>query len=74
MARKATKTRAHKTASRTEVKETRHEYDVLKRAYHKAGKAAFGKPENSVAKREYKQIKSAYRRVGNKLGRLTGVR
>jgi len=75
MPRKAAKSRkSHKKASPSVVRELRSEYGTLKRAYHKAGKAAFGKPANSKAKKEYAQVKRAYRTVGNKLGRATGIK
>jgi hypothetical protein len=60
--------------SSSEITATRAEYEKVKRVYHKAGKAAFGKPTNSTAKKEYKAVKAVYRRVGNKLGRLTGIK
>ena len=62
------------TSKRAQIASTRREYGKLKRAYHKAGKKAFGKPEKSTVKREYRLIKRAYRAVGKKLGKLTGVR
>jgi preprotein translocase subunit Sec63 len=72
MPRKSTK--SHRKASPAIVRELRAEYVTLKRAYHKAGKAAFGKPANSKAKKEYAQVQRAYRTVGNKLGRATGIK
>lgn len=72
MPRKATK--KTKNAAPAVVRQLRAEYGTLKRAYHKAGKAAFGKPANSAAKREYAQVKRAYKTVGNKLGRATGIK
>lgn len=74
MPRKSTKKKHAKKAAKSVVRELRSEYGTLKRAYHKAGKAAFGKPANSAAKRQYHQIKRAYKTVGNKLGRATGIK
>lgn len=75
MPRKATKSRkSTKKAAPAVVRQLRSEYGVVKKAYHKAGKAAFGKPSNSVAKREYATLKRAYRTIGNKLGRATGIK
>ena len=75
MPRKATKSRkSTKKAAPAVVRQLRAEYGTIKRAYHKAGKAAFGKPANSAAKREYHQLKRAYKTVGNKLGRATGIK
>jgi hypothetical protein len=75
MPRKATQSRkSHKKAAPSVVRQLRAEYGTIKRAYHKAGKAAFGKPANSTAKREYHQLKRAYKTVGNKLGRATGIK
>lgn len=50
----------------------RREYNAANRAYHKAGKAAFGKPAGSAAKKTYRAAKSLRNRVGAQLGRLTG--
>jgi hypothetical protein len=75
MPRKATKTRkTAKKAAPAVVRQLRAEYGTITKAYHKAGKAAFGKPANSAAKREYNTIKRAYRTIGNKLGRATGIK
>ena len=58
MPRKATKTRkTAKKAAPAVVRQLRAEYGTITKAYHKAGKAAFGKPANSAAKREYNTIK-----------------
>ena len=54
------------------VKAARSEYSKVKRAYHTAGKAAFGKPSNSAVKRDYHALKRAYKSAGSRLGRLTG--
>ena len=67
MPRKSTK-----RTSPAAVKAARSEYSTIKRAYHKAGKAAFGKPGSSAVKRDYAALKREYKRVGAKLGRLTG--
>ena len=75
MPRKATKSRkSSKKAAPSVIRQLRAEYEPLKKAYHKAGKAAFGKPANSKAKREYALLKRAYKTVGNKLGRATGIK
>ena len=75
MPRKVVKSRkSSKKATPSVIRQLRADYGTLKRAYHKAGKAAFGKPANSAAKREYHQVKRAYKTVGNKLGRATGVK
>jgi len=68
------KTKKTKKASPSTVRSLRSEYGIIKRAYHKAGKAAFGKPAHSTAKKEYAQLKRAYKAVGNKLGRATGIK
>jgi hypothetical protein len=73
MPRKTAKKSTRKAAPAV-VRQLRAEYGTVKRAYHKAGKAAFGKPANSTAKREYGQIKRAYKAIGNKLGRATGIK
>jgi hypothetical protein len=73
MPRKASK-KAHKKAAPSVIRQLRAEYAPIKKAYHKAGKAAFGKPANSAAKREYHQLKRAYKTIGNKLGRATGIK
>jgi hypothetical protein len=54
------------------IRAARLEYSKVKRAYHTAGKAAFGKPGSSRVKRDYCALKRAYKRVGARLGRLTG--
>jgi hypothetical protein len=57
----------------TQVKTLRREYGTLKRAYHKAGRAAVGKPSGSKSQRDYREIKREMNRVGSRLGRLTGA-
>jgi uncharacterized protein YukE len=84
MTRKATKTKKKsvkksakksvRKASPSVIGQLRKEYGKVKRAYKGAGKAAFGKPANSAAKREYATIKRAYKTIGNKLGRATGIK
>ena len=61
------------TSKRAKEAALRREYDKLTRAYHSAGRAAMGKPEKSVAKRDYQIIKKERTRVGAQLGRLTGA-
>jgi hypothetical protein len=63
---------AKKRTSPAAVKAARSEYSSVKRAYHKAGKAAFGKPSSSKVKRDYHALKRAYKSAGSRLGRLTG--
>ena len=60
-------------SKKTLVRKIRREYETLKRAYHKAGRAAMGKPSGSRAKRDYREIKRELGRVGSRLGKLTGV-
>lgn len=60
-------------SKKTLVKRTRLQYETLKRAYKKIGRQALGKPSGSKVQRDYRQVKSALRRVGSRLGRLTGV-
>jgi hypothetical protein len=60
-------------SKKTQVKTLRREYTTLKRAYHKAGRAALGKPSGSKAKRDYQEIKREMTLVGSRLGRLTGI-
>lgn len=67
MARKSTK-----RTSPAAVKAARTQYNTAKRAYHNVGEKAFGKPGNSVVKRDYKVLKREYKRAGALLGRLTG--
>jgi len=75
MPRKTTKTRkTTKKAAPSIIRQLRAEYGTAQRAYRKAGKAAFGKPANSAAKREYHASKRAYKTIGNKLGRATGIK
>lgn len=62
-----------RVSKQTLVKATRREYETLKRAYRKIGKAAFGKPSGSKVKRDYREVKRALNQVGSRLGRLTGV-
>lgn len=62
-----------RASKKTLVRNTRREYDTLTRAFHKAGRAAFGKPESSKAKRDYREIQKERNRVGRRLGVLTGV-
>ena len=64
--------KSKKRTSPAAVKAARSEYSTVKRAYHKAGKLAFGKPSRSSVKRDYCALKSEYKRVGARLGRLTG--
>jgi len=71
---KRTKAKSHRKAAPSVVRQLRSEYGTVKRAYHKAGKAAFGKPANSAAKREYHTLRHAYKSIGNKLGRATGIK
>ena len=61
------------TSKRAEITETRKEYERLKRVRHLVGKKAFGKPESSTVKKDYRTVDRAYARVGSKLGRLTGA-
>jgi len=61
-------------SKRSLINAARREYGKVKRAYHAAGKKAFGKPANSKVKKEYRAIKRVYQTVGRKLGKLTGVR
>ena len=63
---------AKKRTSPAVIKTARKEYEASKRAYHRAGKLAFGKPSSSKVKRDYKAIKNEYKRRGARLGRLTG--
>ena len=75
MPRKAVKSRkSAKKAAPSVIRQLRADYGSLKRAYHKAGKAAFGKPAKSAAKKEYNVVKRAYRIAGNKLGHATGIK
>ena len=59
-------------ATAAQVKSLRSDYSKAKSAYHKAGKAAFGKPANSTAKKEYKTARNAYKKAGALLGKATG--
>ena len=63
---------AKKRTSPAVIKAARNEYGAAKRAYHRAGKLAFGKPSNSKVKRDYHAIRNEYRRRGARLGSLTG--
>jgi hypothetical protein len=72
MPRKTVKSR--KKAAPSVIRQLRAEYGSLRRSYHNAGKAAFGKPANSAAKKEYNRVKRAYKTAGNKLGRATGIK
>ena len=75
MPRKTIKSRkSSKKAAPSVIRQLRAEYAPIKKAYHAAGKKAFGKPANSTAQREYATLKRAYRTIGNKLGRATGVK
>jgi hypothetical protein len=71
MPRKTSKARK---ASPSVIRQLRADYAPLKRAYHKLGKAAFGKPANSAVKKEYALVKRAYKTAGNRLGRATGIK
>lgn len=62
-----------RTSKKTLVTQTRREYNTLKRAYHKIGKAAFGQPSGSKVKRDYHEVKRELNRVGSRLGKLTGA-
>lgn len=57
---------------KSEITNTRREYEKLKRARRVIGKKAFGKPERSPAKRDYRTVDREYQKVGRRLGRLTG--
>lgn len=61
-------------SKRATVAAVRKDYAAAKRRYKAAGKAAFGKPANSTAKKTYRSAKAAYKKVGNTLGRLTGIK
>ena len=52
----------------------RREYESVKRLYHRAGRAAAGKPARSRAQRDYAVVRAEYHRLGRLLGRLTGKR
>lgn len=60
-------------SKRTQIAETRREYNKLRRAYHAAGKKAMGKPQKSEARKDYQLIKREVNRVGTRLGKLTGA-
>ena len=64
-----------KTSSqkRATVASLRKEYESAKRAYHRTGKAALGKRDNSAEQKAYAAAKRHYRQVGRELGKLTGV-
>jgi|WetSurMetagenome_2_1015567.scaffolds.fasta_scaffold345366_1 hypothetical protein len=50
----------------------REEYATVKRAYHRAGKAAMGKPKTSTAQKDYQALKGHYRKVLRKVCKATG--
>lgn len=59
-------------ASSSKIASKRKEYAAVKKLYKQTGKKAFGKAKSSVAYREYKTVKTQYKRIGGELGRLTG--
>jgi hypothetical protein len=63
-----------KKSLKSEIATTRREYEKLKRARRVIGKKAFGKPEHSPAKRDYHTVDREYKKVGKRLGRLTGLK
>lgn len=62
------------TSKRSKIIAARKEYKKLDRAYHAAGKKAFGKPKKSAVHKDYETLKRARNAAGRKLGKLTGVR
>jgi len=62
-----------RTTKKALVASARREYNKLTRAYRAAGKRAFGKPERSEVKRDYRTLKKARDQAGRRLGKLTGV-
>lgn len=60
-------------SKKTLVNRTRRQYQALKRAYKTIGRKALGKPSGSKVQRDYRVVRTALRKVGSRLGRLTGV-
>ena len=60
-------------SKRSIILAARREYNKLTRAFHTVGKKAFGKPERSTVKKEYRLLKKARTAAGRRLGKLTGV-
>jgi len=61
-------------SKKTLIASARRDYNKLNRAYHAAGKKAFGKPKKSAVHKDYETIKRARNSAGRRLGKLTGVR
>lgn len=61
-----------KKSLKSEIASTRREYEKLKQARRVIGQKAFGKPERSTVKKDYRTVDREYQKVGRRLGRLTG--
>ena len=61
-------------SKRSQILAARKEYKKLDRAYHAAGKKAFGKPKKAAVHKDYAALKTARNAAGRRLGKLTGVR
>jgi hypothetical protein len=58
----------------TKIRAVRREYHEAKKLYNQMGKKARGKPKSSAVYKDYKLVKRAYKKVGQQLGKLTGLK
>lgn len=61
-----------KKSKKSQIASLRREYVAADREYHKKGRAAFGKPSGSAAKRAYREARQERNLLGSRLGKLTG--